>query len=68
MKEAMRQRLEKECQALHGVFRKRHLGNPRLRAEVLRLVDAYGAFSEYRGKTQFYLGFQISLELGRLEI
>ena len=53
---------------LREVFFQEHEGDADLRRSVLRLLDAGDCEAELEGTQLFYLGLQMGLELGRLNL
>lgn len=60
--------LKEACEALETQFKEKHRNNRVLLAEMLDQVDTNLAFAEYRGEVQFFLGLQMGLELGELDV
>ena len=50
------------------MFFQEHEGDADLRRSVLRLLDAGDCEAELEGTQLFYLGLQMGLELGRLNL
>lgn len=57
-----------DCQTQWDAFRRTHRHNRPLIRDAGNLLDAESLLGEIRGEYQFFLGLQMGLELGRLDM